>query len=229
MVCGVGRLLLALPGSATATAAATAEVRPGQVTIQNDYYRYIFDTSQGLKVKELYNRFTNDNNIKDPGQLHLGVIDTDHERMTLDAMTVFGVSTAEPGQVVFKLQSKSAQCQLAVAYDETPETKWTLSVKNITDGKSSVKVIFPLLSGLVPGPSLEQTWFQHGLNGQMIGRQPVHLCGMSGYSFPVMDIFNKKLGGVYLISEDPDQHLKGYEVIREGTRPAAASIQRNLG
>lgn len=185
-----------------------------RIVIENQYYRYIFDVSQGLKLTELFNAFTKENNLKDPTNLHLAMIDVNGERSTLDAMTVTS-ARSENGQATFTLESPSLQCLLTIAYNETPETRWMLSVTNTSGIDAKMKVVFPLLSGLVPGDSLEDVWFHHGLNGQVIGRQPVTVCGSSGYSFPVMDIFNKSLGGVYLISKDPNQNLMGYELIKK--------------
>lgn len=200
--------------SETACALEAAETAPGKIVIENQHFRYGFDTSQGLKLTEFFNAFTKDNNLKDTTNLRLAAIDLNGERSTLDAMTVTGAKS-ENGQAVFTLENPSLQCTLTIAYDETPETKWTLSVKNVSGVDAQMKVVFPLLSGLVPGASLEETWFHHGLNGQVIGRQPVYVCGSSGYSFPVLDIFNKSLGGVYVISEDPNQNLMGYELIKK--------------
>ena len=209
-------------GSPVALAAAKAEVKPGYAAVQNDYYKYEFDTTQGLKLKTLFNRFTNDNNIKDPSGMRLGLIEAGGEKIALDSMAVGEVKKAD-GRLVFHLTNPAYQCRFTIAYNDTPETQWTLAVKNVSGADAKVKVTFPLLGGLVPGPSLEETWFHHGLNGQMIGKNPVILSGASGYSFPIMDIFNKKLGGLYLISHDPDQNEKGYHLMKKvaGTTPKA--------
>ncbi|MHC1769135.1 MAG: DUF6259 domain-containing protein [Verrucomicrobiia bacterium] len=204
-------LLCPWPGQA----AATVELGPGQVVLRNEHYRYVFDTGQGLKLRELFNRYTADNDVKDPTALYLGLIDAAGDRVTLNTMRVAKTRIASEGQVEFTLENSAWHCLLTIAGNDTPETRWTLAIRHAGANPARVKVVFPLLSGLVPGPSLEDTWFHHGLNGLMIGRQPVHLRGASGYSFPVMDIFNKRLGGLYMITEDPDQHLKGYELIKK--------------
>ena len=196
-------------------AATQVTIQPNEATIQNEYYKYKFDTHQGLKLQELFNRYTNDNNIKDPSNLYLGVITLNNERITLDAMNVSDVSKTADGLLTFQLEHPSIQCRVSISYNDTPETVWKLTVKNTSGTDARMKVVFPLISGIIPGASLEQTWFHHGLNGQMIGRQPIILCGASGYSFPVMDIFNKSQGGIYFISHDPDQNLKGYELIKK--------------
>jgi len=67
---------------------ANSENAPTRFVIENSYYRYAFDTSQGLKLTELYNTFTKDNNLKDPTNLHLATIDVNGERSTLDTMAV---------------------------------------------------------------------------------------------------------------------------------------------
>ena len=122
--------------------ATQTEIQPGGVLIQNEYYKYKFDTHQGLKLQELFNHYTNDNNIKDPSNLYLGVITLNNERITLDAMNVADVSKTSDGLLTFQLEHPSVQCRLCISYNDAPETLWQLTVKNISGTDAKMKVVF---------------------------------------------------------------------------------------
>ena len=65
--------------------------------------------------------------------------------------------------------------------------------------------------------SLQNTEFYHGLNGGMFGKEPVYLRGPHGYTFPILDIYDKRLGGLYLISQDTSHGLRGYDIIKKAS------------
>ena len=190
------------------------DIAGGTIEIKNDYYTFKFNCDKGLQLEEIYNKYTNDNNIKDDKNLYFGVIELDGEMFTLDAMNVDQVQKNH-GEVIFCLSNPVVKCEVKVLYDETAESRWQLRIQNISGDKAVIKVSFPVISGLIMGDCLEDIEFYHGLNGGMFGKEPVFLRGSHGYSFPILDIYNKKSGGLYLISPDESQALKGYDVIKK--------------
>jgi hypothetical protein len=202
-------------GLQSAMAMAKIEINADGAVISNEHYRYVFETKDGLKLVELNNTFTADNNLKDTAPQKLGLIDIGSEHYALNEMQVQEVRQSDGNTIQFLLTNPSLECTMSVRQDASPETEWVLNVKNVSGVDESVKVTFPLLTGIVAGSSIDNMSYYHGLNGFIYGKSPAHVCGADGYSFPVMDVFNKKLGGVYCIVKDTKQEMKSYEVIKK--------------
>ena len=185
------------------------------VTIQNDYYQYRFDTANGLKLTALYSSFSGGDLLVDTSNGYLGALDDASGRSTLSAMNVTQVDQAA-GETAFHLSGDRYQCVLRIAHDSAPPTTWTLNVTNTSGAGADLLLSFPILTGLSAPDDLVHTEIFHGHNGATFLRTPGTVRSRQGFSFPLMDMYHKTLGGLYLIVKDRTQILKGYDAIKTG-------------
>ena len=208
-------IIVLLAGLALLACSRTGWTAEGKaVHVKNAYYDYVFDCSDGLKLTAIENVFTKSNILNGQPSPALGVIDIGQRRWQLDRLPVTKVEqTGE--RTMIDLGNNSIGCRLTIATDSSPETHWTLSVENRTTSTVTAKVSFPVLTGLMAGEELEQVEYYHGHDGGIFGRDPVFFRGMYGFASPVMDLYIKRLGGLYLIVKDEKQGLKGLDLVKK--------------
>jgi hypothetical protein len=191
-----------------ATISVAAEA-PDSVEIGNKYAQYVFTTTDGLKLAELNNSYTQDNNVKQPDDTRLFVITTEQGQIDAAIFQVADVTreeTAAGSSVRFTLTHPAWNAVLTIAVDDTEESHWTLTVTSKADQKVQAKLSFPVLGGLVIGDNIATNQVYHGLNGAFFYDNPVRIRGTAGYSFPLLDIYDisdmSRDGGIYLRLED---------------------------
>ena len=214
-------------------ARTTGAEAPSSVRLANRWSSYVFSTRAGLRLVELNNGFTGDNNLKTPGQAFLFVLTTGGHQLSAADFEVAEVlrERADDGdRVTFKLEHPDWEAELTVQADQTEETHWNLLLKSKAASPVHVEVAFPALGGLKIGETLESNRLYHGLNGGAHAQGPILLRGEGGYSFPLLDVYDisrpGRSGGVYLRAEDLELQTKSLEIQKQvkGRKAADANF-----
>ena len=217
-----GLFCLALLGAQWAVGAQV----PSEVKFGNRSYEYVFETSHGLYLADVYNRITGDHVARRVTNPQIAAIEYNDKFFSLDMLTVNEVTRGKDG-IEFVLSNEFVECRMKITKDKSAESLWQLSVKNLATQPAVIKVTFPLFAGLVAGGDAKNTVFFHGLNGGTFARSPVYVRGLSGYSFPLLDVYNKDAGGLYMIVRDTTQILKGFDAIKVENGAAPPVIDNN--
>jgi hypothetical protein len=201
--------------AAPAWAAPRIAIANHTVTLRNEHYRYVFDTSAGLDLTELWTRQANTNVITDPTDQRFGVITFNARHVALSDMTVQSVEQIADGVVRFVLIHDQLRIDITATCDDSPEVIWLLTATNLTDQTAEIRVSFPIIGGLTFSDDLEAHEYYHGVYGGAYGRDFIDLSDGRGTTFPVIDVFDKRVGGLYMISPDPQQRLRVYQVLKK--------------
>ena len=155
-------------------------------------------------VSHLTNRVTDSNWLKSPSPLY-----------RLDA----------DGKVSASLRARPL---------ENGQIELRLSVRNVSGQKVSVKADFPVLKGLSLGKDPGDLSYCFPKRGTLIGSEPVDIRRHYSGLFPLqfMDVFHRKLGGIYLICQDRANRRKIFHLRKDRRGAVDMSVEypkRSLG
>lgn len=196
-------------------------IRDEKIILKNAFSLYEFSIDKGLRLGKLINNYIGDNCIKNPSNVRLFTITAGSVQVDSTDFSVKNTRKIEKeNSVGVELELSCSRLPLSalltIIIGDSPETRWLLKIINQSGQKISVKVGFPVLGGLTIGNNIGENHYFHGLNGEILSDIPVHIRGISGYSLPILDIYNPNLnGGIYIRSNDTTNLLKTFELMKK--------------
>jgi len=210
-----------------------------KILLENTYYLYELSSKDGLQLTKIINKFITDDCLKDSFATNLFIIFLGDRKFTSRDFKVEKAKIIKDRMkektLYLQLLPKTAEipllAELKVAINDSPETIWSLTIKNKGDKKVIVRAFFPSLAGIKVGDESAENYYFHP--AMYISNSPVDsfskdLPGMGGAGFagdpdfdltiygeaftiPVMDIYNPCLGGgLYLIVNDLENNYKNF-------------------
>jgi hypothetical protein len=171
-----------------------------KVIFENGHFIFEIQKSPVLSIQKIFSRHTQGDCLN--GSSRIFLIWADDKLVDINDFAVQGVKITSGGdsrKAEFLLNSKKAGIEvvLTVQIDKTPQTRMELAIKNETQNKNTIRVLFPYFENVLLGDAGDN-YYYFPYKGGISSNKPYELS--SSYtahtgSIQLVSIYNPKLGG----------------------------------
>jgi len=190
------------------------EQKGKELIISNAYFQYRLSLKDGLYLKEIINKYIQDDYLKEGKQVklfHIMADDTpfDSSNFRLAKVDIKNVTGKSHAKIILSSINPcpSLKAEIEVTITDSPNSLWQLTLVNQSSKSFRLNLCFPFLAGIKIGENLENNWYIYNTHGARITNKPGYLrVGFGGVGIPIqiLDIYDPVLGGgLYL---RPDSH-----------------------
>ena len=173
--------------------------------------------SNGLKWGRIFNKDCDANYLYSDNSKPVFIVIAESQVLDSTDFIVNDVSVTQQGntkswQLLLSCPSYSLEAVMDVEVDDTEKMLWSLSIKNTAGYERKLQPVFPIISRIKIGNSLEDNKYFYPFEGGLVGDVTCKIsCDYGSTAFmQVMSVFNPVLGaGLYVYPMDETGGFKG--------------------
>ena len=189
-----------------------------KVTMENRYFSWIFNTSDGLQLTGIINKFSGRNMLRSPSPVF--IVYQNNAPLSNSGFQVkkTAISKSSSGEkVIFHLKNDREKLAAEISFSarsDSPELRSAFQLVNTSGSKKTAGICFPVISGIQAGEKLADDEFFYPMESGMAGKLNCvlrHTYGMTNF-MQLMSVSNpQSAGGLYAYTREKS----GYPLIME--------------
>ncbi|MHB0947249.1 MAG: hypothetical protein ACYC3B_08755 [Sedimentisphaerales bacterium] len=194
--------------------AATVVNNENAVVFENGHFSFEIQKTPVLSLQKLYSRYTQEQCLAGGSRLFLVWADDrllDANDFVVKDVKLGGGGNFKKAVFLLNCEKYGVEAVLSVGIDKTPEARLELELKNKSQNKNQLRVLFPYFENILIGDANDNYYF-FPYKGGITSNKPYNL--VSGYSvhtgsLQLLSLYNPVLGGgIYTRVEDSSGRAK---------------------
>ena len=155
-----------IPGDTKGAAGSFVSIDADKIVLENSHFRYVLSIETPLMFKEIRNKYVDDDFAKGNTTSRPFILVVDGSEVEPSELKVQDLKVLQEDKdsecLEVTLAARDLLLQLSVSVDESPESCWTLTIKNLGKDSKKVRTWLPVFRGLRLGEKLEDNLYLCG-------------------------------------------------------------------